>query len=73
MNSLTSTSLIRFPFNSVPSSFLIAFFRSLLVANSKVLRSQKQFLVRMTDKHSLDSEDVFSQSPITILLSTSLT
>ena len=42
MDSLTSTSLMRFPFSSVPSSFLIAFFKSLLVANSKVLRSQKQ-------------------------------
>jgi len=40
MDSLTSISLIRFPFNSVPSSFLMAFFRSLLFANSKVLISQ---------------------------------
>ena len=39
-DSLTSISLIRFPFNSVPSSFLMAFFRSLLFANSKVLESQ---------------------------------
>lgn len=39
---LTSTSLIFFPFNSVPSSFRIAFLMSLLVANSKVLNKKNK-------------------------------
>ena len=37
MSVLTSTILIFFPFSSVPSSFLSAFFKSLFVANSNVL------------------------------------
>ena len=43
MTSLTSTSLIRFPFNSVPSSFFITLFKSLLVANSRVLKEMSGY------------------------------
>ena len=43
MTSLTSTSLIRFPFNSVPSSFFITLFKSLLVANSRVLKAMSGY------------------------------
>lgn len=39
---LTSTSLMRFPFSSVPSSFLRASFISLLLANSRTLNKTNQ-------------------------------
>jgi len=39
---LTSTSLMRFPFSSVPSSFLKASFISLLLANSRTLNKTNQ-------------------------------